>query len=231
MRAPIGILILDTRFPRLPGDIGNPDSFAFPVLYEKLHGIGPQQAVRDAPTTPDLIDMLVRAAEALIARGAQAITTSCGFLALFQPDLAARLRVPVATSALLMVPWLGAVLPAGKRIGILTAEAASLTPAHLAAVGVPVDTPVEGLPKGGAFSRCFLDNSAAIDRAAVAAEVVAAGRRLQARHPEIGGIVLECTNLPPYAAALSAALGLPVWSVLDLLQWLQAGLSPRGFGE
>jgi len=229
MSVPLGILILDTRFPRLPGDIGNPASFGFPVLYETLTGIGPQQAVRDAPQTPQLIDALVAAAGRLIARGAVAVTTSCGFLALFQADLAARLPVPVATSALLLVPWLQALLPLGRRIGILTAEAASLTAAHLAAVAVPGDTPVIGMPKGGAFARTFLGNHPDLDHAAVAAETIAAGRELVACHPDLGGILLECTNLPPYAAALSAALGLPVWSIIDLLVLLQAGLAPRQF--
>ena len=218
----LGVLILDTRFPRLVGDIGNPASFDFPVLYETLIGVSPQMAVRDAPGTPALLDTLVVAADRLVARGATAISTSCGFLALFQRELALRFAVPVATSSLLVVPEIARRLKPGQRVGIITAEAPSLSPAHLAAVDVPADTPIEGMAPGGAFARTFLDNAPTLDARAVEAETIAAGRRLLARHAEIGAIVLECTNLPPYAAALRAALGLPVYDVGDLVRALMA---------
>lgn len=229
MVAPLGILILDTRFPRLPGDIGNPASFPFPVLYERLAGIGPSEAVRDAPGTPQLLDKLEAASWRLIEQGAKGITTSCGFLALFQPDLAARLPVPVATSSLLQWPLVAATTGPGRRAGILTAEAASLTPAHLAAVGVPADAPVQGMPPGGAFARCFLANSTDLDAKAVEAEAVSAAQALLTRHPDLGAIVLECTNLPPYAAAIARGTGLPVYGVIDMLLWFQAGLAPRAY--
>ena len=50
------------------------------------------------------------------------------------------------------------------------------------------------------------------------------------RHPDIGAIVLECTNMPPYAFALREALGLPVYDIYSLITWLHAGLRPREFG-
>ncbi|MGE0154250.1 MAG: aspartate/glutamate racemase family protein [Reyranellaceae bacterium] len=227
MPATLGILILDTRFPRLAGDIGNPDSFEFPVLYERLSGIGPQQAVREAAGRADLIDLLAAAAERLVQRGAAGISTSCGFLALLQGELAARCSVPVATSSLLQVPVVQRLLPAGKRVGIVTAEAASLTRAHLEAVGVDPATPVAGMPPGGAFAHTFLDNSPDLDHGAVRAELVESGRKLLAEHADIGAIVLECTNLPPYARALHEAVKLPVYDVRGFLHWFQAGLRPQ----
>jgi len=224
MAAPLGILILDTRFPRIVGDIGNAQSFPFPVLYEKLEGIGPQQAVRDAPGRGDLIDVLALATQRLVARGAKGISTSCGFLALVQRELAARSAVPVATSSLLQVPLVQRTLPAGKRVGIITAEARSLTRAHLEAVGVDRATPIVGMPEGGSFARTFLGNHSELDRDAVQRELIEAGRKLIAGQADIGAIVLECTNLPPYAPALQGALGLPVYDVLTMLAWFQAGL-------
>lgn len=227
MTVALGILILDTKFPRIVGDIGNAESFPFPVLYEKLDGIGPQQAVRDAPGRDDLIDVLASATQRLVARGAKGISTSCGFLALVQRELAARSPVPVATSSLLQVPLVQRTLPAGRRVGIITAEARSLTKAHLEAVDVDPATPIAGMKEGGSFARTFLGNHTELDRDAVQRELIEAGRKLIADHADIGAIVLECTNLPPYARALHEAIGLPVYDVLSFLTWFQAGLSAQ----
>jgi hypothetical protein len=128
MAAPLGILMLDTRFPRPPGDIGHPDSFGFPVRYLTVRGALPEQVVRGGD--PALIQPFVAAARTLIEDGAVAIATSCGFLARWQRELQAALPVPVWSSALLMLDGLKA-----ERPGVITIEAASLTPAHFEAVG------------------------------------------------------------------------------------------------
>ncbi|MDP1840161.1 MAG: aspartate/glutamate racemase family protein, partial [Reyranella sp.] len=87
--------------------------------------------------------------------------------------------------------------------------------------------PFVGLPEDSSFAATFLGNGLTLDRDVVEREVVAAGRDLVARHPGIDTVVLECTNLPPYKAALKQALGLPVYDVLDLLAGFYAGLSRR----
>jgi hypothetical protein len=152
-------------------------------------------------------------AEALAAEGAIGLSTSCGFLALYQKDLEALSPVPVATSALLLIRTLK-----GRKVGVLTASATNLTPAHFKAVDAPPDTPVEGLPPGSSFAATFLCNGLTLDRNAVEQETIAAGKALLGRNPAVDTVVLECTNLPPYKAALRAALGVPVFDVLDLLR-------------
>ena len=208
---PLGILMLDTRFPRIEGDIGNPASFDFPVIFRTMQGIGSADAVAAHPDRPRVLAALKANAEALAAEGAVGLSTSCGFLALYQRDLEQLSPVPVATSALLLIRTL-----AGKKVGVITASAENLTPAHFAAVGAPVDTPVAGLPADSSFAATFLRNGLTLDRDAVEAE--AAGRALVRDHPGIDAIVLECTNLPPYKNALEHALGVPVFDVLDLLR-------------
>ncbi len=210
---PLGILMLDTRFPRIEGDIGNASSFDYPVIFQRLEGIGPSDAVAAHPDRPRVMAALAANAQKLAAAGAVGISTSCGFLALFQQELASVSPVPVATSALLLIP----TLP-GRTVGVITASARNLTPAHLGAVGAPADTPIEGMPEGGAFAATFLENGPTLDREAVETEAIAAGRSLLAKHPEVDAIVLECTNLPPYSTALKRALGVPVYDVLDLLR-------------
>jgi hypothetical protein len=210
---PLGILMLDTRFPRIEGDIGNPRSFDFPVIFRKMAGIGSADAVAAHPDRPRVLAALKANAEALAAEVAVGLSTSCGFLALYQKELEALSPVPVATSALLLINTLK-----DTRVGVITASAENLTPAHFEAVNAPGDTPVEGLPSDGSFAATFLRNGLTLDRDAVEREAIAAGTTLLKKHPEIDAIVLECTNLPPYKNALKEALGVPIFDVLDLLR-------------
>lgn len=219
---PLGILMLDTRFPRIVGDIGNAASFDFPVIFRRMEGIRSADAVTSHPDRPRVLAALKANAEALAAEGAVGLSTSCGFLALYQDDLAAVSPVPVATSALLHIKALK-----GKKVGVITASARNLTPAHFEAVGAPGNTPFVGLPEDSSFAGTFLRNGLTLDRDVVEREVVAAGHDLVAQHPGIDTVVLECTNLPPYKKALEQALGLPVYDVLDLLNGFYAGLSAR----
>ena len=137
---PLGILMLDTRFPRIVGDIGNPGSFDYPVIFRRMIGIGSKDAVAAHPDRPRMLAALKENAEALAAEGAVGLSTSCGFLALYQKDLERLSPIPVATSALLHIRKL-----TGRKVGVITASATNLTAAHLAAVDAPVDTPVVDL--------------------------------------------------------------------------------------
>jgi Asp/Glu/hydantoin racemase len=226
--AAIGILMLDSRFERPPGDPGNAASWPFPVLHAVVRGASPDKVVRDG--APGLLPAFIAAGRELVARGAAGIATSCGFLSIFQRELAQALEVPVATSALMQVPWVQAMLGPGRRVGVITACAATLTREHLAAAGAPADTPVAGLEHGAELYRVLVAGEKDdIDRQAAQQDLLAAGHRLLADHPEVAAIVLECTNLPPYASALQAATGLPVYDVHSMICWLHAGLRPRSF--
>ncbi|MBR0751672.1 aspartate/glutamate racemase family protein [Bradyrhizobium jicamae] len=227
--APLGILMLEARFPRIHGDMGNGTTWPFPVLYRVVGGASPEKVVLKgaAGLLPDFID----AAKELVRLGAEAITTNCGFLALFQKELAAAVGVPVATSSLMQVPWVQATLPPGKRVGLVTVSGSTLTPAHLEGAGVPLDTPVVGTENGKEFFRVLIKaEKDDMDVAQAERDVVEAGKELVARHPDVGAIVLECTNMPPYAAALQAEVGLPVYDIYSMITWFHAGLRPRVFG-
>jgi hypothetical protein len=227
--APLGILMLEAKFPRIPGDMGNATTWPFPVLYRVVTGASPEKVVLNGAA--GLLPSFIEAAQELVRLGAEAITTNCGFLSLFQKEMAAAIAVPVATSSLLQVPWVQATLPPGKRVGIVTISGATLTPAHLTGAGVPLDTPMIGTETGREFFRVLIKaEKDDLDVALAEQDVVKAGRELVARHSDIGAIVLECTNMPPYAAALQEAVGLPVYDVYSMITWFQAGLRPRRFG-
>jgi len=225
--ASVGILMLDARFPRIPGDMGNAKTWPFPVHYKIVRGASPDKVVRK--NAEGLLDIFIDAARELVSDGVDGITTNCGFLSLYQSELSNAVDVPVATSSLMQVQMVNALLSAGKRAGILTISGSSLSVAHLNAANVPLDTPI-GTTEGGAeFTRAILNNELELDVELARQDNVEAALKLQASHEDLGAIVLECTNMCPYSADIAAATGLPVFSIETFICWFQGGLSPRIF--
>lgn len=222
----IGILMLDTRFPRIPGDIGNPATFPFPVRYHRVPKASADRVVRQGAR--DLLPAFIEGARALEREGVRAITTSCGFLARYQQELASAVSVPVFASSLILVPLVFRMLPAGKAVGILTIDSASLTPTELAGAGVPTDMPVvvAGMDAEEEFHRAILEDRVALDVERSRAEHVRVASRLVATHPNVGAIVLECTNMPPYRADIQRATGLPVFDIVHLVILIHQALVP-----
>lgn len=227
MQPCLGILMLETRFPRILGDIGNPESWPFPVRYAVVRGASPHRVVRDRAA--GLLDSFREAASGLVRDGADGISTTCGFLSVFQKDLAAACGVPVATSSLMQAAMIQSVLPPNRRLGILTISASTLSQAHLDAAGVPKGTPVVGTENGLEFSRAILNDEETLDIDAAERDIVSAGGELLDANPEVGAILLECTNMAPYSRALRDAYGIPVFDIYSFLTWFYAGLRPRAF--
>ena len=215
----LGLLMLQTRFPRPPGDIGHPRTFGFPVSQRMVRGATPERVVHSSD--PTVLQPFVDAAQALVAEGCDAIATSCGFLARWQRELQAALPVPVWSSALLQLAEQQAQ---GRLCGVITIDAAALGAAHFEGVGADPATPVEGITPGSALQRTLLQDLPTLDAADAQAQVLAAAQRLLARVPGLDTLLLECTNLPPYAPALRAATGLAVLDVVTLLNARMAAL-------
>jgi Asp/Glu/hydantoin racemase len=226
--ARLGILMLEARFPRIPGDMGNGETWPFPVMFRVVRGASPDRVVRRG--AEGLLDAFKEAALDLVRLGCDGITTNCGFLSIYQKELAAHVGVPVATSSLLQIPFVQSLLPPGRRVGVLTVNAATLTPAHFEAIGVDPRTPVVGAEGRREFTRVLIDNEDRFDVALAEQDILDAGRELVAQHPDVGAVVLECTNMCPYAAALQAELRLPVYDIYAFMVWFHAGLRPRDFG-
>ena len=228
----VGILMLDTRFPRIAGDMGNAATFPFPVRYHRVTGASPERVVRGG--AEGLLPAFVEGARALEREGVGAITTNCGFLVKFQRELAASVKIPVFTSSLLMVPLVHRMLPPGRRVGVLTVNATTLTREHLDGAGIGPEVPlaIAGMEDEKGFTRVMLDDELELDVDLAREEHIRVARRLLNEHPDVGALVLECTNMPPYAADVQRAVGLPVFDVLSLVHLvhdaLSAGQPPRG---
>ncbi len=225
--ASVGILMLDARFPRIPGDMGNATTWPFPVLYRIVRDASPDLVVRRG--AEGMLSAFVDAARDLVCDGADGITTNCGFLSLFQQELSEAVPVPVVTSSLMQVEMVNRTLPAGKRAGVLTISASTLTEDHLRKAQVPEGTPIGTTEGGQEFTRAILGNEESLDVEKARADNVEAALRLQKNHPELGAIVLECTNMCPYAADIRNATGIPVFSIVSFVTWFQSGLLPPRF--
>lgn len=200
--------MLQTRFPRPVGDVGHPQSWRMPVHYRVVPQAAPARIV--AHTDPQLLAPFIQAAQALVADGVRGITTSCGFLVRWQAALQAAVDVPVWTSSLLQLPNL-------DHPGVLTVDAHSLRADDLRCAGADPSTPVVGLAPGCHLQRVLLEDQPTLDGRMAASDAVQAARSLVQLHPGVRHIVLECTNLPPYAEAIADATGRPVHHLMSFV--------------
>lgn len=224
----IGILLLDTKFPRIPGDIGNATTFDFPVRYRMVEGATPKRIVLegDESMLPDFVE----AAKELEAAGVRAITTSCGYLSTFQDTITAAVNVPVFTSSLMQVPMVSRMLPPGKEVGILTIDSRRLNENTLKASGI-TDEPVvvmgsEEVPE---FYDTYPRGAVEIDPEKVEGAVIGMVQDLLKRNPKVGAIVCEAINYAPYAPGVQAATGIPWFDIIDLTKHVYNAVVKRRY--
>ena len=226
----VGILMLETHFPRIIGDVGNVLTWNFPVLYSIVRGSVPKKVVLDL-NDDDLLPF-IHAAQELETSGVRAITTSCGFLALFQEKLSKFVTVPIYTSSLMLLPTLLCAFY-GKNILILTANSETLTDAHLQAVGIDVTKKNEsffiyGMQEKDVFTNFTVENWDYVDTDACQKEILdtvddAMSKRTYAC------ILLECTNMPPYSDLLRKKFGLPVFDFVSLVNFIHSSFAMNNF--
>jgi Asp/Glu/hydantoin racemase len=224
----IGILMLETTFPRIKGDIGNPETFSFPVRFQTVHGASPKKVVIDADM--GLIENFIDAGEQLVAKGAKAIATSCGFLALFHQQISSALPVPVFTSSLLQAHLIQSLIRKDQKIGIITANRPALTHAHLAGVGIQqYPLAIVGMEEAQEFNAVFIEGKATLDEHKCRLEMQSVAEHLIENHPDVGIIILECTNMPPYAGIIRQVTGRPVFDAVTMVRFAYSAISSEGF--
>ncbi|MGY4408185.1 aspartate/glutamate racemase family protein [Bradyrhizobium sp. USDA 3315] len=233
--APVGILLLERAKdhfsrPFIPGSVGNAGTWSVPVRYKMVPDLNVGRILESKAA--ELTSAVVEAASELAREGAQLITSNCGFMVRYQEAVRAAVDAPVFLSSLLLAPFLERMLPRGKALGIITASASSLTSDLLEAAGLPPSSArivVTGLEKAPAFSAAFLASNGDLDVRAVEAETVDAALALLNDRPEIGMLLLECSELPPYAAAVQRATGLPVYDFTSMIEFFVRGLVRKPF--
>ncbi len=225
----IGILILDAAYPCVPGNVGNASTFPFPVRYKVVDNASIERLLKKGDTT--LIDPFVEAALELQSDGVKAITGACGFMALFQREVAAAVDVPVFLSSLLQIPFIYQMLGRKKSIGVVSADRSCLTPGHFDAVGVCPDVPLVicGMEGQHEFRTAILEEKGTLDSDKIERELTGVVERMIADHPEIGAILLECSDLPPYAHAVQKITGLPVFDFITMIRHVHQALVQKPY--
>ncbi|NML85289.1 aspartate/glutamate racemase family protein [Polaromonas sp.] len=230
--AKIGILCWETgqvpkglqQLETLVGNSTNPASYDYPVRFNPVRGANVHTILENPD--PGVLQTMITDAKAMAAQGIRAITTSCGFNAIFQQQLAEAVSVPVFTSSLLQVPLVQRIHGPKSEICILTANAGALRPEHLSSVGIERTEGlcILGLEQCEEWMRMFAEPDAEIDLAAIEQEVLGTALRALDQHPGIRAFVLECTDLPPYAAAIRRHSGLPVFDFISMVNYLHSSL-------
>jgi Asp/Glu/hydantoin racemase len=207
----LGVVMLETRFPRPPGDIGNPASFPFPTLYRTAIEARVATVVTADPPSDQVIRGVAREAARLAADGADLVATSCGFLAPAQDEIQRQIAVPVLSSALVLLPEIRARHGDGL-IGVLTIDSRRLARHHFGPYYAP-PIAIEGVESGHELHRVISEDRPALDEERAAQDVLDAATRLLDRAPDVTAILFECTNFAPYRARVAAATGLPVYDL------------------
>jgi hypothetical protein len=221
--------MLEEHIPYPPGTPGNPTTFSHPVRYEIVRGVDISSLKQ--LNQPDSLPGFLAAAQSLVASGVSAVTGNCGLMIVHQAALAKVLPVPVFMSSLVQLPLIHAMLGPDAPVGIIASNSGGLKPEHLAMAcgGHHIPTVVATMDGRPNFQAAICEQSGLLDCDAVEAEVVAVARALVAGNRGIGAILLECTDLPPYAAAIQEATGLPVFDITTLIDGALRALIRRPF--
>jgi aspartate/glutamate racemase len=223
----IGILILDAAYPCVPGNVGNATTYHYPVRFQEVRGASIDRLLNQRD--PALKEVFIEAAVELQNRGVKAITGACGFMAYFQEEVAAAVDIPVFLSSLMQIPFMHALC--GGRVGVITANASRLTARHFAAcnVGDQVPLAVAGMEGQTEFREAILAERGTLDSAAIEREVTEVARKLVSDHPDVKSILLECSDLPPYAHAVQTATGRPVFDFITMINYVQQSTARRPY--
>jgi aspartate/glutamate racemase len=229
----IGILMNESSFPRVPGEMGNAWTWDFPVLYKVVKGARYEKVVLAGLPEEELLEPYIEAAKELEAAGVRAITTNCGFVALYQEKIKAEVNIPVFTSSLIQIPMVYKMLPKGKVIGVMTVNSEKLTPKHFECAGA-ADIPVViyGMEGEEEFTRFIREDRQVVDTEKCRQEHIKVAKRMVTEHPEVGAIVLECTNMPPWSKEIQETTGLAVFDICTLTNYVAAAFlkeDPQGY--
>lgn len=229
----VGILMLETVFPRLPGDIGNAYTFKFPVRYKLIRGAQPERIILDEPD-PLLLEPFIEGARELEKEGVKAITTSCGFLAPFQKELASAVNIPVFTSSLVLVPMVRTMLKPDREIAVFTINPRRLNEKHFRGAGwsgkeIPVV--IAGMKEEALFPQVYFGNKTRVDPGIIREEFAEMTRQVIKEHPRLGAIILECTNMAPFSRWIHEVSGLPVFSINSLVEFVYQAVRPSNYSQ
>ena len=227
----IGIIRSGTAaYPQFPGNVANASTFDFPVYYKILPPTTEEQLLSAEPD-PAILEETIKAARELEELGVRAIVGACGFFANYLTKVAAAVNVPTFLSSLMQIPIISRALNPSQKVGVITANANVLSPVALKACGVNdpstiVITGAQDLPQMQNFLR---STGRHINSRKLEQELVDLSKQMVSENPDIGALLLECSDMPPYAWAIQKAVGLPVFDYITMINWVYNAVVRRPF--
>lgn len=226
----IGILMMETTIPFIPGDVGNATSYDFPVLYQTVKGLTTMRMFEKDQTA---FEEFHAAAQVLRKQGVRAITGDCGYMLAFQEELAEKMDIPVFLSTLLQIPFILKTIGRRGKVGVLCANGRSLTSEFLKIAGITEPdlerVVVYGLECDDHFREVIHEETGCLDVEKMTSAVVEGSRRLIQENSGVKAILLECSDLPPYAAAVQKATGLPVFDFNSMIRYVHSVVLRKEF--
>ncbi|MGM0213713.1 aspartate/glutamate racemase family protein [Enterococcus sp. AZ109] len=221
----IGIIAVDLKYPKLPGNVANATTFSFPVLYEVV-AFEIEQLFAGAA---EIEAQIVAAARKLEKAGVRAIVGACGYFGHFQQVVADSVDIPVFLSSISQVPLIKLSLKKSQKILTLVASGEDVTSEFFQQSGADLADCVIceiGSLKSFApirWGKTELDNQQLIK------DLVGTVNEQLAANPAIGAVLLECSDLPPYACGIQQATGLAVFDFITLINWVYTAVVQRPY--
>lgn len=222
---PIGIITVDLPYPKLPGNVANATTFTFPVLYQKV-----QFEIESLfEGKKEIEETIVNAAKTLEAEGVRAIVGACGYFAHFQRIVAKAVSIPVYLSSLCQIPVITLGLKSDQKILILAASGKDLNQGLFQKLGIRTNNfLIQDIGSLDSFAPIRWSGTR-LDNRKLTEDLVEEVCKRVAMYPKIGAILLECSDLPPYALSIQEATGLPVFDFNTMINWVESAVVQRGY--
>lgn len=225
----VGIVYLgDVNYPLIPGNVVNAYTYDFPVRMMPVVGLKNERIFAADPTIKD--DIIAVAKHMVEAEGVRAICSACGFFGNYHKEVAAAVDVPVAMSSLVQIPWIRTLLKPDQKIAVLTASGKSMNEKLLRSCGVEDQSNLvfKGMEDTKEFS-AVVSMTPEFDNEIARQEVVEGALELVRENDNVGAILLECSDMPPYAADIQAATQLPVFDFITLIKWMHSAVMQKPY--
>lgn len=227
---PIGIIYIDeVYYPMLPGNVVNGYTYKYPVRLKAVRGL-------DVPNLfqmgENVYEHIMDACLELEQEGVRAISSACGFFGNYHDKVAEHIDIPVALSSLVQLPWIASLLKPTQTIGIITADKSSFSEHLLDSCGVPIELRkrlvIKDAKQTNEFN-CVIEQRGSWDNTIAKEEIVALGKEIMQEYPQTGAILLECSDMPPYAYAVQAEAQVPVFDFITLINWLHQSVCQKPY--
>ena len=201
----------------MPGNLINPKTFNFQFLSEYVEGANYRTIVKE-PNHATL-NKMIKAAEQLKKQGANFIVTSCGFNSIFNTELSNSVDIPVISSSLIQVPLVSLMIKNDQYIMIVTADKKHLTEEHFVNAGITkkINYVIAGLDNSEEFQKVNSNPNAELNVEKFSKEVLSIIKKTISSNCNIGAVVMECTDLPPFSDAVRKKFNLPVFDIVTLV--------------